>query len=376
MGLSLIFDGNYFFYKTLYAFSGYQSKGKRLLDDKKDQAMFMRKIATDMSHAIRMFGNPNKIVFTIDSHSWRKDVLIEEGSYKSNREKDETAESAVNWDIFYKCLHEFGAILDKKGFISSREPRAEGDDLMQLWSNEFYENGEDSVIITGDKDMYQCAKFNGKNFVIVYNPNSKNRKIVAPAEFSKWLKVEEYNLFDASTFMNNSKDLISEALNAIPLVEIDPAYVIFEKVLVGDGGDTVPSICTWTTTNKNGKVINNKLSEKMAERIYEIVNRTKFISDILDLPSRANEVTTGIVSASKQNPAASVIKSRLERNLQLVCLDNRIIPADIQASFIKSFESARNKVLPAANYDMPYLLGGTDYLAASKTFEADIFSAF
>ena len=224
--------------------------------------------------------------------------------------------------------------------------------------------------------MYQCAKFNGKNFVIVYNPNSKNRKIVAPAEFSAWLKVEEYDLFDASSFMNNSKDLIAEALNAIPLVEIDPAYVIFEKVLVGDGGDTVPSICTWNTTNKNGKVINNKLSEKMAARIYEIVNRTKFISDIMDLPSRANEVATGIASTSKQTRAASVVKSMLERNLQLVCLDNRIIPVDIQTNFAKSFEAAKTKVLPAANYDMPYLLAGTDYLSGGKTFEADIFSAF
>ena len=74
--MNLIFDGNYFFYKTLFIFGGYGG-GKRLLDDKKDQDMFMRKVATDMSHAIRNFGNPNKIIFTIDARSWRKDVIIE-----------------------------------------------------------------------------------------------------------------------------------------------------------------------------------------------------------------------------------------------------------------------------------------------------------
>ena len=372
MSLSLVFDGNYFFYKTLYAFGGY-SGGKKLLDDKKDQAMLMRKVATDFAHAIRIFGNPNRIVFTIDSHSWRKDVLIEEGSYKSNREHDV---SAVNWDAFYKCMNEFGAILHNKGLICSREPRAEGDDLMHLWSNELFENGEDTVIITGDKDMYQCVKSNGTNFVIVYNPNSKIRKIVAPIGFEKWLRNGDYDLFDASTYMNGSKDLIAEAINTIPIQEIDPEYVIFEKVLVGDGGDTVPSICTWQSTNKNGKVINNKISEKMAARIYEIINHTKYVSDIKELPSRAKEIATGITSVSKQTLTAELVKSRLERNLKLVCLDNEIIPTDIQSSFIKSYNETIVKTLPAAKYDLNYLLAGTNYLSNGKTFEADIFSAF
>ena len=106
--MNLIFDGNYLFYKTLFIFSGYSS-GKRLLEDEKDQAMFMRKIATDMSHAIRSFGNPDRIVFTIDSRSWRKDIEIEDGAYKGTRTKDE---STVDWDTFYKLMNEYGVNSD------------------------------------------------------------------------------------------------------------------------------------------------------------------------------------------------------------------------------------------------------------------------
>jgi 5'-3' exonuclease len=372
MAVNLIFDGNYFFYKTIHTFGSY-AKGK-VLSDEKDQGMFMRKVATDMAHAIRAFGNPSKIVFTIDSRSWRKDVAIEEGSYKSNRDKDES--SPVDWDAFYKCMNEFGDILDKKGFITSREPRAEGDDLMHLWSEAFYENGEDSVIVTGDKDMNQCVKYNDNNFIISYNPNSKNRKFVAPDGFGKWLKKTEYDLFDASTFMNNSKDLIAEAMNAVPLEEIDPNYVIFEKVLTGDGGDTVPSVWTWKSTTKSGKEQTNKVTPSKAERIYEIVNRTKFMSDILDMPERSTEITNGIIATCKQNPTTEIIKSRIKRNIQLVCLDKRVIPTDIVESFENSYKLKGSKTLPAANYDMNYLLAGTKFLSGGKSFEADIFKAF
>jgi len=365
--MNIIFDGNYLFYKTLFIFSGYSS-GKRLLDDEKDQGMFMRKIGTDMSHAIRTFGNPDKIVFTIDSKSWRKDIEIEDGGYKSTRSKDE---STVNWDAFYKCMNEFGVILQKKGIIVSKEERAEGDDLMYLWADSFYNNGEDSVIITGDKDLTQCIRFNGKNFVVVYNPNSKTRKIVAPQGFAKWLRSEDYDLFDATTFMNRSKDLIAEALSSVEIQEIDPAYLIFEKVIIGDAGDAVPPIWTWESKGKTYRVTPSK-----AERIYEIVNRTKFVTDVNDLPNRSTEIANGILATCKQTAPAEILKKRLERNLQLVYLDKSIIPTDIQENFRTAYEKSHDKTLKAANYDMAHLLEGTRFITGGRTFEADIFKSF
>ena len=367
MGLSLIIDGNYLFYKTLYIFSGYSS-GKRLLDSEKDQAMFMRKIATDLSHSIRAFGNPSKIIFTIDSKSWRKDIQIEDGAYKGNRVKDE---SAVDWDVFYKLLHEFGELLKDKGIIVAKEDRAEGDDLMYLWSSALFELGEDSVIITGDKDLTQCVKFNGVNFVVVYNSNSKTRKIVAPLGFSKWVNTNEYNLFDASTFMNRGKDLIAEALKSVEIQEIDPAYLIFEKVIVGDAGDAVPPIWTWENKGKTYKITPAK-----AARMYEIINLINKIADVYELPLRAEEIANSISTVCNKKAPIEIIKERLERNLMLVYLDTKILPADIQDKFKVSFQNNLNTNLPAATYDMSFFIGGTKYFTDSKSFESDIFKAF
>jgi 5'-3' exonuclease len=366
--MNLIIDGNYMFYKTLFIFGGYAKSG-RVLESKADQEMFIRKIATDMSHAIRTFGNPTRVIFTIDSRSWRKEIEIEEGGYKSNREKDE---SKIDWDAFYKCMNEFGQILQTRGFIVSKEERAEGDDLMYLWADRLFSLGQDSVIITGDKDLTQCVKFNGKNFIVVYNPNSKSRKIVAPQGFSQWLKAEEYDLFDASTFMNRSKDLIAEALSSVPVEEIDAEYLIFEKVIIGDAGDAVPPVWTWESKGKTFRVTPSK-----CQRMWEIINNVEPVTDVMDLPSRPSEISLAINSTCKQNPPIKAIESRLERNIKLVYLDKRVIPADIQDAFENSFNDiATSKELSAKTYDMSHLLEGTRFISGGRTFEADIFSQF
>jgi 5'-3' exonuclease len=365
----LIFDGNYLFYKSLFVFSSYGSKDK-LLEDEKDQAMFIRKIATDMSYAIRQFGNPDHVIFTIDSRSWRKDIEIQDGSYKGHREKDE---SKVNWDNFYNCMNEFSKILLTRGFVVSRQEKAEGDDLMALWAKALNENGMDTVIITGDKDLTQAVDMTDSgNFTVVYNPNTKTRKIVAPKGFNKWMTAEEADIFNVESYMNRGKDLIQDALNSIGIEEIDPFYVVFEKVIMGDAGDAVPPIFTWT---KDGKTF--RITPAKCLRIWEILNSVKPVTDIMELPGRAAEISAAISAVVKHNPPTDLIRHNLERNTQLVFLDERIIPVSIQEAFKPNLEALlKRKTLSARTYDMHSILDGSRFISEGKTFEADIFSAF
>ena len=366
--MNILVDGNYLFYKTLFIFGGYGSGGK-ILESKRDREMFMRKVATDFSHSIRTFGNPDRIVFTMDSRSWRKEIEIEEGAYKGHRvDKSQ----AIDWDAFYQCMNEFADILKEKGIIVSKIDRAEADDLLFLWSQRLYQEGMDSVIITGDRDLTQCVCFNNKNYVVVYNPNSKTRKIVAPEGFQEWLAKDDYDLFDASTYMNRSRDALLEAAKSMPIEEIDTKYVIFEKVITGDAGDAVPPIWTWSKDGKTYRVTASK-----AKRMYEILNIVKMVNDVYDLPNRSTEVSSSILATCKQSAAAAAIKSRLERNLSLVFLDTRVLPDDIQSAFRDSFDQAwSKKELGARTYDMNALLEGTKYVASGNSFESDIFSAF
>jgi 5'-3' exonuclease len=364
----LIFDGNYLFYKSLFVFSSYGSNG-RLLDSDQDQAMFVRKVATDMSYAIRQFGNPDHVIFTIDSRSWRKDIDIHDGAYKGHREKDE---SKVNWNAFYDIMNDFGRILLSRGFVVSRQEKAEGDDLMALWSMALLENGMDAIVITGDKDLTQTVAVNDSgNFSVVYNSNTKTRKLVTSKGFKKWMTSDEVDIFNADSYMNRGKDLIQDALNSIDIEEIDPFYVVFEKVIMGDAGDAVPPIFTWQKDNKTFRVTPAKCL-----RIWEIINAVKPLTDIMDLPSRATEIANAINAVVKQNPAADLIRHNLSRNIQLVFLDKRVIPESIQVEFAPHVEALlKRKTLSARNYDMHGLLEGTKYITNGKTFEADIFAA-
>lgn len=369
--MNLIFDGNYLFYKTLFALGGY-SKG-RLLESKQDQEMFVRKIATDMAYAIRAFGVPEKIIFTIDSKSWRKDVLIQDGAYKGHRTKDE---STVDWDSFYKSMNEFAGIMENKGVIISKVDTAEGDDLMFLWSERLNKDLKDCVIVTGDKDLTQCVKLlnspSGDCFTVVYNSNSKLRKIVSPMGFASWLKEDdsEIDIFNASSYMGRGKDLIHKALNSIDIQEINPDYVIFEKVIGGDAGDAVPPIWTWTKNNKTFRVTPAKI-----QRIYEIMLANKPITDVYDLPNRAQEIADAICATTKEVAPVDAIRDNLVRNLKLVFLDRRVIPQSIQTTFDQDYENQKTaQGIKLKSFDMSSLLEGTRFLSSGKTFEADIFS--
>lgn len=367
--MTLIFDGNYLFYKTLFALGSY-SKGK-MLETKQDQEMFIRKIATDMAYAIRAFGNPEKIVLTIDSKSWRKEVIIEDGAYKGHRKNDE---SAVDWDAFYKSMNEFALVLENKGVIVSRIEKAEGDDLMFLWAKELNKEGKDAVIVTGDKDLTQCVILNnspaGDSYTVVYNSNSKTRKLVVPLGFKEWLKEDSIDIFDASSYMGRSKDLIQKALNAIDVLEINPLYTIFEKVIGGDAGDAVPPLWTWKKGTKSFRVTPAKIV-----RIWEIMNANKTIEDIYDLVTRVQELADTITATTKEVAPIDKLTANLERNITLMFLDERVIPQSIQTTFALEYEANKTaKELSIKTFDMSSLLEGTRFLSSGKTFEADIFS--
>ena len=72
---TFVIDGNYFLFSTLYVLPK-KSKKAELLGTEDEVQTFMRKLATDFAYQIRLFeGLIDKVVWTIDSRSWRKDCL-------------------------------------------------------------------------------------------------------------------------------------------------------------------------------------------------------------------------------------------------------------------------------------------------------------
>lgn len=367
--LSIICDGNYHFHKTLHVYGKHVNGPK--LSNKKDKSMFMKKIGMDFAFAMRQLGKPDRVIFTVDDYSWRKDVEIEENiGYKGNRTKDE---SEVDWVEFNNCIEEFSKILQSFGCIVSKIHGCEGDDLMYYWANKLYENGEDVVIMTGDGDISQLVKHNDNNFITVYNIKSTDRKIIAATGFKDYLMNDTISLFDASSFMINNKDAIKEIINNSALDIIDPADVLFEKVIVGDAGDNVPPIVSWQETQKSGKVITRKITTKKAARIRKLLKSTVNMIDYTNLSEYYKIINQQIKIIYNQDIADEIIKKRIERNTILVYLSDKTIPNQYRKSFEEHYNSTCDSGFPTINkWDVYTLYKGTSYENTSS-FESDIF---
>jgi len=370
--INILHDGNYLFYKSLYVYPR-ADKG-RMLDSKNDRESFMQKNMIDFAYVTRKFKNLNKVIVTVDDHSWRKHVEIEENKgYKACRVKDETA---VNWDSFNDILDQFSKILANKGIIISKSDGAEGDDGLFLWSERLLKDGQSSVIITGDGDLSQCVKIKGSNYIFVYDPRSSSKKLVVPIGFAEWSANDNsYDLMDASSYMLDSKSDIDNLIRESKINEINPDMVVFYKILTGDSGDDVPSVWGWQAKQSNGKTINKKVTPTKTARIFEILEKRYGEVDIFNLQKYSKDITENINLLLRQNATEPVIKERLIRNTKLVWLNEAVMPSYVIENFNQTYNKYKHLSTPEIKkYDMPTLLEGTEFYSGPDSFESDFFA--
>jgi 5'-3' exonuclease len=335
--------------------------------------MFIRKIATDLCASLKMLPTGGRLIFTSDSKSWRKDVEIEDGGYKSNRVKDEN----VDWSIFFDLMLGFGKQLEKMGFVFSKIDGAEGDDLLYFWANHFNQIGEDCIIISGDKDMHQMARSTGENWTVVWNSNSKNNVISVPSGWEEnWLNATgPVSIFEMSTAMSPDKDKMKEFVQKVSLERINPRDFIFNKMLVGDKGDAVPGV--WEFETSPGKI--SRMSPKKAESVMESLVQSKWanssFSDLLDDEEFLDWVsgyTLRLMKDVDSRENRDKVAKNLLRNYTLMWLDHSVIPSwvteKVDGEIIRGINLPRKSI----TLDRIKILEGTDWAttqSAPKTFD-------
>jgi hypothetical protein len=367
--INILCDGNYIFHKTFGVFAGYgnQDPGK-VLKNKSDQAIFIRKIATDLTSSLRMLPTGGRLVFTCDSRSWRKDVEIEDGGYKSGRVKDET----VDWSIFFDLMQSFGKHLEKMGFIFSKVEGAEGDDLLLFWSRKFNNLGESTVIISGDKDLHQLVKMNGPDsWTCVWNNNSKKNFLYVPMGWKdNWLNESnhsEVSIFNMSSTISPEKERLKDFIKKVDLEEINSFPFIFNKILIGDKGDSVPSVWEYDSAGKT-----YRFTQAKADKIIELFEQSDFKSlgikalsedqDFLNwISPLVLKLSKGVDSTENRNK----VKSNWIRNLKLMWLDPNVIPEKV--SFDSELDIQRGIKLEkkSVTLDRIKILEGTDWVNSS-----------
>lgn len=366
--VNILIDGNYIFHKTFGIFGGYGNVDPgKILKDKSEQAAFIRKVSTDLCSSLKMIPQGGRLIFTSDSRSWRKDIEIEDGGYKSGRVKDE----AVDWTIFFDLMQSFGSQLEKMGFIFSKVEGAEGDDLLMYWSDYFNEAGENCIIITGDKDLHQLAKISNKSWTTIWNNNSKKNVISVPKGWKEdWLdKNESIDIFNMASAISPEKERFKDFLKKVQIEEIESRPFIFNKILIGDKGDSVPSV--WSYTNNN-KIVN--FTQKKAEVVYNAFLESEWSDKSFDylLNSEDSENfldwLSGIVIRTSKGVDSTEnrvkVKSNIIRNFKLMWLDRSMIPDFVTKGCLSEIERGSNIEKRSVTLDRIKILEGTEWVTS------------
>lgn len=364
MKLNLVLDASGIFYRSLFTVGSFGGvKGEKLLDTKKSQGIFMRKLATDFSALVKAIDEPARVIVCLDSSSWRKTIEIQEGGYKSDRKKDETT---INWKAFFELTDRFASILAQKGYIISKVPGAEADDLLFFWSRKLNAMKENVVMITGDRDLLQVVgKHKNGSWTVALDPVLNRKKISLTQETLDYSDPEtsnEADIFNPDSW-SSSSDVLEKIIKNHELNVVNTRKLSTMKVVLGDGGDSVPSVVTWRDKKDPEKI--RTMTESNYSKILaadpELDNATW--KDLLT--GKFNEVIASTMEGLKKIEVdRNLLQENIERNAKLVILSTDTIPEQILDNF-KSLHESVPDVAAVTGRDA--ILNGTEWWTSDKS---------
>ena len=213
------------------------------------------------------------VVFCLEGRSWRKDVYE---PYKKNRIVDamsvteaEKEENEMFWDTYEK----FTTYLKEKTNVSVlRHERAEADDMIARFIH--LHPNDTHYIISTDSDYVQLISEN----VLQYNGVT-----------NELVTINGY-------YKDNGKPVLDKKTKEHKLLEGTPEYLLFKKIIRGDGGDNVftayPGVREKGSKNKVG------IMEAFADRDKQGFNWNNFM---LQRWTDHNGVEQKVIDCYKRN---------------------------------------------------------------------------
>jgi len=380
---TLLIDGNYFVFSRLFVLQ--KPKSGQLLGDDKQKSQFMRKLAIDFASEMRklkMF--VDDVVLTVDSKSWRKD-LYPEADYKGTRKQS----SDVNWTNVYSVYEEFQKILASKGVTVHQIQGAEADDVIFGWSTALNNRGKSCIVWSGDRDLIQLVNYSKTNDAhTIWYYNTKKSLYVYEG-FERDMTQSIANDMSADDLLFNmggehmTRDTYQTNILAwvkdlkIEMTEVDCDRFIFNKILIGDKSDNIPSVVTWQKEMKGGKLRIFSITEKMADTVYEqfVKELDNFTIEHLFNQEYKNKLTD-IIYRVVGHGNLTLIKSSLSNNIALMLLHVKTIPDSIQRAIYDAIDKDWEGALEQVDQfmDMEKILEGTHWLDDKIGFGVDAFA--
>ena len=261
---TLIIDGHNFFFRSLW--SCFRQGKNKVLMTQKDKDAYEKKLMVDFCSTVK-FISPivNDVVFVMDSHSWRKDLLLQQ-EYKGNRKK---IQDNIDKNGFVSVIVNFTETLKSLGVKVSQVERSEGDDLIYGWSDKLFHEGKSSLILSTDRDLNQLVKCVDGVHIVQYSP-MKEKLFVSNETNNAFLDMNkssftQENLFNEVFTISIENDPFEKFLENVSIEVVEPEKIRFSKIVGGDVSDNIYPVYY---KSGNGVTRSKGLGEKTVEKIY------------------------------------------------------------------------------------------------------------
>ena len=344
---TLIIDGHNFFFRSLWSCFRQNSKTK-ILSTQKDIDAYEKKMMVDFCSIVKSVSPiVNDIVFIKDSHSWRKELLLEH-EYKGNRKRTQDNLDMVG---FGTAVNNFTDTLVNFGIKVSQAERSEGDDLIYAWSMQLFESGKSSLILSTDKDLNQLIKCVNDVHIIQYSPVSN--KLYVSKESNDIIKtiserkdVQMENLFDELFTISIENDPFEKFVRGTDVEEVYAESVRFAKII---GGDVSDNIFPVYFKQGDGTTKSKGLGPKTVEKIYDAFKEKlgcEFDYHIYSNDDAMKMLCNIIYEIGKIKDDEFTKRMLLENirtNTILVALTDESIPSDVIDNMIENINEERSK---------------------------------
>ena len=237
---TLIIDGHNFFFRSLWSCFKQSSKNK-ILSTQKDIDAYEKKMMVDFCSVVKSVSPiVNDIVFIKDSHSWRKELLLEH-EYKGNRKRTQDNIDMVGFGV---AVNNFTDTLVNFCIKVSQAERSEGDDLIYAWSSHLFDSGKSSLILSTDKDLNQLIKCVNDVHIIQYSPvtnklyvSKESNDIIKTISERKEVQME--NLFEELFTISIENDPFEKFVKGTDVEEVYAEEIRFAKIIGGDVSDNI-----------------------------------------------------------------------------------------------------------------------------------------
>ena len=287
-------------------------------------------MAQSISVILRQFrGSITNIIFVSDNRSWRKDYPMPSciettDTYKGTRKNDET----YDWKYIYKSISILSNNLKNIGVTTSNVYGVEGDDWCWWWSRKLNSEGTNVILWTSDEDVKQLIQEDEDTgaFTAWYE-RSKGlvlNSTMKPKKFDD--EDDELGSFMAPIMPVNN--IIKSLSKTASISYVNPVNIINKKIYIGDQGDNILPIFTYS---KKSKIY--KATQKDWSKLINFDNPGYVEKDWYNnLPNLYNEIYKIKTKGDESNiTTCDDFIEHAVYNKKMVWLDESQIPREVQS---------------------------------------------